>query len=209
MITDYEKLLSGHPKEILVLYYSQHGATRQMAQFIARGVEQVEGTRARLRTVPKISTVCEATEPGIPESGAPYAELRDLEECIGLALGSPTRFGNMAAAMKYFWDGTGGLWMKHTLVGKPAALFTSTGSMHGGQESTLLAMMLPLLHHGMIILGLPYSEAELGTTQSGGTPYGASHVAGLANDHAVSEAEKKLCIALGKRLAQTAIKLST
>jgi len=195
--------------EILVLYYSQHGATRQMAQLIARGVEQVAGARARLRTVPKISTVCETTEPGIPESGAPYVELRDLEECIGLALGSPTRFGNMASAMKYFWDGTGGLWMKHTLVGKPAALFTSTATMHGGQESTLLSMMLPLLHHGMLIIGLPYSETELNTTQSGGTPYGASHVAGLANDQAVSEAEKKLCMALGKRLAQTALKLST
>lgn len=196
-------------KEILVLYYSQHGATRQMAQFIARGVEQVAGVRARLRTVPKVSVVCEATEPAIPDSGAPYANLSDLEECIGLALGSPTRFGNMAAAMKYFWDGTGALWMKHTLVGKPAALFTSTATMHGGQESTLLSMMLPLLHHGMLIVGLPYSEAELGTTQSGGTPYGASHVAGLANDLPVSETEKKLCIALGRRLALTALKLST
>jgi NAD(P)H dehydrogenase (quinone) len=195
-------------KEILVLYYSQHGATRQMAQLIARGVEQVAGVRARLRTVPKVSTVCEATEPDIPDSGAPYVELRDLEECIGLALGSPTRFGNMASAMKYFWDGTGGLWMKHTLVGKPAALFTSTGTMHGGQECTLLSMMLPLLHHGMLIVGLPYSEPELSSTQSGGTPYGASHVAGLANDQPVTEAEKKLCLALGRRLAQTALKLS-
>lgn len=195
-------------KEILVLYYSQHGATRQMAQLIARGVEQVAGVSARLRTVPKISTVCEATEPDIPDSGAPYVELRDLEECIGLALGSPTRFGNMASAMKYFWDGTGGLWMKHTLVGKPAALFTSTGTMHGGQESTLLSMMLPLLHHGMLIVGLPYSEPELSSTQSGGTPYGASHVAGLANDQPVTEAEKKLCLALGRRLAQAALKLS-
>lgn len=196
-------------KEILVLYYSQHGATRQMAQLIARGVEQVEGVRARLRTVPKVSTICEATEPAIPDSGAPYAELRDLEECIGLALGSPTRFGNMASALKYFWDGTANLWMKHTLVGKPAALFTSTGSMHGGQESTLLSMMLPLLHHGMVIVGLPYSEPELSTTLSGGTPYGASHVAGLTNDHPISDAEKRLCMALGKRLAQTALKLST
>jgi NAD(P)H dehydrogenase (quinone) len=195
-------------KEILVLYYSQHGATRQMAQLIARGVEQVAGVRARLRTVPKVSTVCEATEPDIPDSGAPYVELRDLEECIGLALGSPTRFGNMASAMKYFWDGTGGLWMKHTLVGKPAALFTSTGTMHGGQETTLLSMMLTLLHHGMLIVGLPYSEQELSSTQSGGTPYGASHVAGLANDQPVTEAEKKLCLALGRRLAQTALKLS-
>ena len=195
-------------KEILVLYYSRHGATQQMAQLIARGVEQVSGVSARLRTVPKVSTVCEATEPGIPDSGAPYVELRDLEECIGLALGSPTRFGNMASAMKYFWDGTSSLWMNHTLVGKPATLFTSTGTLHGGQESTLLSMMLPLLHHGMIIIGLPYSEAELFTTQSGGTPYGASHVAGLTNEKPISETEKKLCIALGKRLAQTALKLS-
>ena len=195
-------------KEILVLYYSQHGATRQMAQLIARGVEHVDGVRARLRTVPKISALSEATEPSIPDSGAPYVELIDLEECIGLALGSPTRFGNMSSAMKYFWDGTGGVWMKHTLVGKPAVLFTSTGTMHGGQESTLLSMMLPLLHHGMVIVGLPYSEPELSTTQSGGTPYGASHVAGIANDQAISETEKKLCMALGRRLAQTALKLS-
>jgi NAD(P)H dehydrogenase (quinone) len=195
-------------KEILVLYYSQYGATRQMAQLIARGVELVAGVRARLRTVPKVSTVCETTEPDIPDSGAPYAELRDLEECIGLALGSPTRFGNMASAMKYFWDGTGGIWMKHTLAGKPAALFTSTGTMHGGQESTLLSMMLPLLHHGMVIVGLPYSEPELSDTQSGGTPYGASHVAGLTNDRPVSDTEKKLCLALGRRLAETALKLA-
>ncbi len=194
--------------EILILFYSQQGATRQMAQLIARGVEQIDSASARLRTVPKISAVCEMTEPAIPESGAPYVELRDLEECIGLALGSPTRFGNMAAAMKYFWDGTGGLWMKHALVGKPAALFTSTGTMHGGQESTLLSMMLPLLHHGMIIVGLPYSESELSSTQSGGTPYGASHVSGLGNDRPISESEKKLCLALGRRLAETALKLS-
>ena len=196
-------------KEILVLYYSQHGATRQMAQLIARGIEQVDGVRARLRTVPKVSTVCETSAADIPDSGAPYVELRDLEECIGVALGSPTRFGNMAAAMKYFWDGTGGLWMKHALVGKPAALFASSSSMHGGQESTLLSMMLPLLHHGMIIVGLPYSEPELASTQTGGTPYGASHVAGLTSDLPISEAEKKLCMALGRRLAQTALKLST
>jgi NAD(P)H dehydrogenase (quinone) len=195
-------------KEILVLFYSQHGAVRQMAQLIARGVEQVPGVRARMRTVPRVSANCEATEPAIPDSGAPYAELHDLEECIGIALGSPTRFGNMASAMKYFWDGTGPLWIKHALVGKPAALFTSTGTMHGGQETTLLTMMMPLLHHGMLIVGLPYSETELNTTQQGGTPYGASHVAGLANDQPISDAEKKLCIALGRRLAQTALKLS-
>lgn len=196
-------------KEILVLYYSQHGATRQMAQFLARGIEQVDGTRARLRTVPKVSTVCETVEPAIPDSGAPYAELRDLEECIGLAMGSPTRFGHMASAMKYFWDGTSGLWLKHSLAGKPAALFTSSSTMHGGQESTLLSMMLPLLHHGMIIVGLPYSEPELSSTQSGGTPYGASHLAGITSDNPISETEKKLCLALGRRLAQTALKLST
>jgi NAD(P)H dehydrogenase (quinone) len=195
-------------KDILVLYYSQYGATRQMAQLIARGVEQIPGVGARLRTVPKVSAVCDATEPDIPASGAPYVEAEDLEECIGLALGSPTRFGNMAGAMKYFWDGTGGLWTKHALVGKPAVLFTSTGTMHGGQESTLLSMMLPLLHHGMLIVGLPYSEPELGHTRDGGTPYGASHVAGLANDLAISDTEKKLCIALGKRLAATALKLA-
>ena len=195
-------------KEILVLYYSQHGAVQQMAQLMARGIEQIPGIRARLRTVPKVSAVCEAVEPAIPEAGAPYAELRDLEECIGIALGSPTRFGNMAAAMKYFWDGTGSLWLKHALVGKPAALFTSTGTMHGGQETTLLTMMMPLLHHGMLIVGLPYSETELNNTRQGGTPYGASHVAGLANDQPISDTEKKLCIALGKRLAQTALKLA-
>lgn len=195
--------------EILVLYYSQHGATKKMAQLVARGVEESQAVRARLRTVPKISTVCEATAPSVPDTGAPYAELRDLEECIGVALGCPTRFGNMPAAMKYFWDGTSSLWMKHTLAGKPAALFTSSSSMHGGQESTLLSMMIPLLHHGMVILGLPYSEPELATTTGGGTPYGASHVAGLANDLPLSEAEKKLCVALGRRLAQTALKLAS
>jgi len=195
-------------KEILVLYYSQHGATRQLAQLIARGIEQVAGVSARLRTVPRVSASCEATEPAIPDQGAPYAEHRDLEECIGLALGSPTRFGNMAAAMKYFWDGTSALWMKHALAGKPAALFTSTGSMHGGQETTLLSMLMPLLHHGMLIVGLPYSEPELAITRTGGTPYGASHVAGIGNDQPISADEKKLCIALGKRLAQTALKLA-
>jgi len=200
------KNISGN--EILVLYYSQHGAVRQMAQLIARGVESVPGVQARLRTVPKVSAVCEAVASSIPDEGAPYATLDDLRECIGIALGSPTRFGNMAAPMKYFWDGTGALWMQHALVGKPAALFTSTGTMHGGQESTLLSMMLPLLHHGMVIVGVPYSEPELSTTQQGGTPYGASHLAGLANDLAISEAEKKLCVALGRRLAKTALKLS-
>lgn len=193
--------------EILVLYYSQHGATQQMAQLVARGVEQV-GLTARLRTVPPVSATCEATAPAIPDSGAPYASLSDLEQCCGLAVGSPTRFGNMAAAMKYFWDGTGGLWMRHALAGKPAALFTSSASLHGGQESTLLTMMVPLLHHGMILVGLPYSEPELSQTQTGGTPYGASHVAGSAGDAPISEHEKKLCLALGRRLAETARKLA-
>lgn len=194
--------------EILVLYYSQHGTTRQMAQIIARGVEQT-GCVARLRTVPPVSTTCEATTPAIPDSGAPYATHADLEQCIGIAVGSPTRFGNMAAAMKYFWDGTSPLWMKHALVGKPAALFTSTGTLHGGQEATLLTMMVPLLHHGMVLVGLPYSEPELTSTQSGGTPYGASHHAGVAGELPISEHERKLCLALGKRLALTARKLAT
>jgi NAD(P)H dehydrogenase (quinone) len=194
--------------DILILYYSHGGSVRDMAQLIARGVESVPGVKARIRTVPRVSTVCEATESEIPESGAPYAELKDLEECAGLALGSPTRFGNMAAPLKYFLDGTSGLWMNGTLVGKPAALFTSTGSMHGGQESTLISMMLPLMHHGMMILGLPYSEAELSSTTAGGTPYGASHVAGTMGDRPITDAERKLCIVLGKRLAETALKLN-
>jgi NAD(P)H dehydrogenase (quinone) len=194
--------------EILVLYYSQGGAVREMAQLIARGVESVSGAKARIRTVPKVSTNCEATESEIPASGDPYCELLDLEECIGIALGSPTRFGNMAAPMKYFLDGTAGLWLKGTLVGKPACVFTSSGSMHGGNESTLLTMMLPLMHHGMVIVGLPYSEPVLSSTTSGGTPYGASHVGGAMDDKPITEDEKKLCIALGKRLAQTALKLA-
>lgn len=159
--------------EILVLYYSQGGAVRDMAQLIARGIESVNGAKARIRTVPKVSNNCEATEPDIPASGAPYVELKDLDECCGLALGSPTRFGNMAAPMKYFLDGTVGLWLKGGLIGKPAAVFTSTGSMHGGNETTLITMMLPLMHHGMLIVGLPYSDPVLSSTQSGGTPYGA------------------------------------
>lgn len=194
--------------EILILYYSQGGAVREMAQLIARGVESVSGAQARIRTVPKVSANCEATEPEVPSTGAPYVELADLEECAGLALGSPTRFGNMAAPMKYFLDGTSGLWLKGALIGKPACVFTSSGSMHGGNESTLLTMMLPLMHHGMLLLGLPYSESTLSTTQSGGTPYGASHVGGTMDDKPITDDEKKLCIALGKRLAETALKLS-
>ena len=194
--------------DILVLYYSHHGAVREMAQLIARGVGEVNGAVARVRTVPRVSTVTEAGEPAVPGSGAPYVELRDLEECMGLALGSPTRFGNMAAPMKYFWDGTSSLWLNGALAGKPAAVFTSTSSLHGGQETTLMSMMLPLLHHGMLIVGLPYTESELLNTTSGGTPYGASHVAGLGSDAPISEAERKLCLALGRRLAQTALKLA-
>lgn len=195
-------------REILVLYYSQYGAVRQMAQIIARGVESVPGATARLRTVPKVSAVSEAVAPAVPDSGAPYAELCDLDECCGLALGSPTRFGNMAAPLKYFLDSTSALWLKGALAGKPAAVFTSTASLHGGQETTLIGMMLPLLHHGMLLVGLPYTEAELMTTSGGGTPYGASHVAGAASDRALSEDEKKLCFALGKRLAAAALKLA-
>ncbi|HXF66411.1 MAG TPA: NAD(P)H:quinone oxidoreductase [Burkholderiales bacterium] len=195
-------------REILVLYYSHTGAVKEMARHVARGVESVAGCAARLRTVPKVSTVCEAVEPDVPEAGAPYARLEDLEQCAGLALGSPTRFGNMAAPMKYFWDSTGELWLKGTLVGKPAAVFTSTASLHGGQETTLVSMMLPLLHHGMIIVGLPYSEPELAATASGGTPYGASHHAGSAGERPVTEHERKLCAALGRRLAEVAVKLA-
>ncbi len=194
--------------EVLVLYYSQGGAVREMAQLIARGIESQEGIKARIRSVPKVSSNCEATEPDIPASGDPYVELSDLQECIGLALGSPTRFGNMAAAMKYFLDSTVSTWLKGDLIGKPAAVFTSSGSMHGGNEATLLSMMLPLLHHGMVMVGIPYSEAELSATKTGGTPYGASHVAGANDDLAISPDERKLCLALGKRLGQIALKLS-
>lgn len=195
--------------EILVLYYSQGGAVRSMAQFIARGIESVPGAKARVRTVPKVSANCEAIESDIPASGDPYAELIDLEECAGLALGSPTRFGNMAAPMKYFLDGTSGLWLKGALINKPASVFTSSGSMHGGNETTLLTMMLPLLHHGMLIVGLPYSEPALSSTSTGGTPYGPSHVGGTMDDRPISDDEKKLCMALGKRLAETALKLAS
>lgn len=194
--------------EILILYYSQGGAVRDMAQLVARGVESVPKIKARIRKVPKVSTNCEATEADIPSTGDPYVELCDLEECIGLALGSPTRFGNMAAPMKYFLDSTTALWLKGALIGKPAAVFTSTGSMHGGNESTLLTMMLPLMHHGMVMVGLPYSEPELSSTQTGGTPYGASHVAGAMDDKPLSADERKLCMALGKRLGEIALKLN-
>ncbi|KPK32806.1 MAG: NAD(P)H-quinone oxidoreductase [Betaproteobacteria bacterium SG8_40] len=194
--------------EILVLYYSRNGSVRQMAQLVGRGVESVEGMSARLRTVPAVSTVAEAVEPDVPEAGAPYVERRDLEECAGLALGSPTRFGNIAAPMKYFLDGLGALWLSGSLAGKPAAVFTSSSSLHGGQETTLLSMMLPLMHLGMIMVGLPYTEPELLSTRTGGTPYGASHVAGINNDQPVSQEERRLCIAHGRRLATIAGKLA-
>ena len=194
--------------DILVLYYSHRGAVKQLAQIVARGIEQVDGMRARVRTVPKVSAVCEATEPDLPDSGAPYVEPRDLDECAGLALGSPTRFGNKAAPLKYFLDSTVPQWLAGSLQGKPAVVFTSTGSQHGGQESTLLSMMLPLLHHGMLIVGLPYSEADLQTTRGGGTPYGASHVAGMGGDTPISDAERRLAIALGRRLAEIATKIA-
>ncbi len=187
--------------EILVLYYSRTGNVASMAQQIGRGIESVKGIKARIRTVPTVSAVCEASENSIPESGPPYVQHDDLVECSGLALGSPTRFGNMAAPLKYFLDSTSDAWLSGTLIGKPAVVFTSTASLHGGQESTLLSMMLPLLHHGMMILGIPYSEPELLTTTSGGTPYGASHTAGQDDALELSEDEKKLCFALGKRLA--------
>lgn len=192
---------------ILVLFYSRHGATGQLAELLAQGIESVPGCDARLRTVPAVSAVSEATEPALADSGAPYVELADLQECAALALGSPTRFGNMAAAMKYFWDGTASAWLSGTLAGKPACVFTSTGSLHGGQESTLLSMMIPLFHHGMMVLGLPYTQPELMTTASGGTPYGASHWAGLDGKNPVTDDEKRLTIALGRRLAETARKL--
>lgn len=194
--------------EILILYYSRHGAVKQMANYVARGVESVPGIRSRLRTVPGVSPVSQAVEDSIPTSGDPYARLEDLQQCLGLAMGSPTRFGNMAAPLKYFLDSTTRLWLSGALCGKPAALFTSSSTMHGGQESTLLSMMLPLLHHGMLILGLPYTEAALNKTMTGGTPYGASHVAGIDSDRVVSPDERELCIALGSRLATVAVAVS-
>jgi NAD(P)H dehydrogenase (quinone) len=194
--------------DILVLYYSRSGHTAQMARLIARGVEEIQGMRARLRQVPPVAPVTEVAQPPEPEEGAPYVTRQDLHECCGLALGSPTRFGNMAAPLKYFLDSTGAEWASGALVGKPAAVFTATSTMHGGQESTLLSMALPLLHHGMLLLGLPYTEPALSSTQSGGTPYGASHVSGTKGDNGISEHERELARALGKRLADTARKLA-
>lgn len=191
---------------LLVLYYSRHGAVKQMAQLVARGIETA-GMEARIRTVPAISANTEQTEPAVPESGAPYATLDDLKHCAGLALGSPTRFGNMAAPLKYFLDQTSGLWLAGDLVGKPATVFSSTASLHGGQEATLLSMMIPLMHLGFVIMGIPYTENDLSTTRSGGTPYGATHLAGEKSDLPLTKEEERLCIAQGKRLATLALKL--
>ena len=197
---------------VLVLYYSVGGSVRRMADLIAEGVERVPGMQARLRTVPKVTSGIKGAGfdeevSSIPEKGPPFCENRDLEECAGLALGSPTRFGNMAAPLKAFIDGTSPLWLKGALEGKPACVFTSTGAIHGGQETTLLSMMLPLLHHGMLVAGLPYSNPELNATRSGGTPYGASHFGGIADDLPVSDAERALCVAQGRRIAELALKL--
>ena len=191
-------------REILLLYYSVHGGTRQLAEAIARGVAEVPGMLPRVRTVPRVTSRVEQPEPGVPSDGPPYVEIADLQECVGLALGSPTRFGNMAAPMKYFWDQTASLWLSGDLAGKPACVFTSTGSLHGGQETTLLSMMLPLLHHGMLLLGIPYTQARLAATRSGGTPYGASHHAGADASLPASDDELQLAQALGRRLAETA-----
>ena len=193
--------------EILILYYSRGGAVAQLARHVARGVEEA-GLGARLRTVPAVAPVTRVAEPGVPDAGAPYVEHRDLAECAGLILGSPTRFGNMAAPLKFFLDGTGAEWVSGTLVGKPAACFTSTSAMHGGQESTLLSMMLPLLHHGALLVGIPFTEPLLHSTRTGGTPYGASHVAGIDDKAPLSEEEKHLARALGRRVAETAKKLA-
>ncbi len=189
---------------VLVLYYSRQGKTARMAQHIARGVEQIDGIEARLRTVPDISANCEATEPNVPEQGAVYCSLEELRDCQGLVLGSPTRFGNMAAPLKYFIDSTSSLWLTGALIDKPASVFTSTASLHGGQESTLLSMAMPLLHHGMLFSGLPYSEAELLSTNAGGTPYGASHWAGEQSERDLTEQELALCLAQGKRMGRLA-----
>lgn len=193
---------------ILVLYYSRYGAVAKMADLIARGVESVEGLEAKIRTVPAVSPSTEVSEPEVPSEGAIYCSEEDFAECSGLALGSPTRFGNMAGAMKHFLDSTGSQWMSGSMIGKPAGVFTSTASLHGGQESTLLSMQIPLLHHGMLISGIPYSETELNTTTSGGTPYGPSHLAGADGKLPISDEESALCQAFGKRLAELALKLN-
>lgn len=195
-------------QDILVLYHSHRGSVRALAERIACGIESVGGTQARLRTVPSVSSVCEAVEPAIPDTGAPYVELADLDECSALALGSPVRFGNMAAPMKYFWDSTIAAWQNGTLAGKPACVFTSSASQHGGNEATLLSMTLPLLHHGMLVMGLPFTEPELSATTSGGTPYGVSHVAGPDGNPQLSADESRLAFIQGQRLALLTRKLN-
>lgn len=192
---------------VLVLYYSRTGSTAQLAQYLARGIESVEGMEAKIRTVPPVSTTCETVDKAIPDQGAPYVTLEELRECQGLALGSPTRFGNMASPLKYFIDSTSSLWLSGALVDKPACVFSSSSSMHGGQETTLTSMMLPLLHHGMVIMGIPYTEPQLNTTLSGGTPYGITHVAGVNNNNILSQDEIALAKKLGTRLAIAALKL--
>ncbi|HEY7642104.1 MAG TPA: NAD(P)H:quinone oxidoreductase [Steroidobacteraceae bacterium] len=193
--------------EILVLFYSRKGSTAELARQVCRGVESVTGARARLRTVPAVATVIEAPQPAVPPEGPPYATHDDLRECDGLVLGSPTRFGNMAAPLKFFLDGTSALWVGGALAGKPAGVFTSTQTIHGGQETTLLSMMLPLLHHGMYIVGIPYTEAALSTTRAGGSPYGASHFAGDDSQPRLSDDERTLAVVLGRRVAELAVKL--
>lgn len=193
--------------EILILYYSRTGKVAQLARLVARGVEEVSGMRARLRSVPPVAPVTATAQPPEPDEGAPYATLADLAECCGLVLGSPTRFGNMAAPMKFFLDSTSAQWASGTLAGKPAGVFTATNTMHGGQESTLLSMMLPLLHHGMLLVGLPYTLPELTATRGGGSPYGASHVGGPRGENALDEDERALARALGRRVAEVAARL--
>lgn len=197
-LTDLRKNTMSH---VLVLYYSRYGATAKMANLIARGTHSVEGVEALIRTVPPVSPTTQTAEPPVPDQGAPYVTLEELKSCAGLALGSPTRFGNMAAPLKHFIDGTSALWFSGNLSGKPAMVFTSTASLHGGQESTLLSMMLPLLHQGMLMMGLPFTESALINTKTGGTPYGPSHLAGPESKFEISEDEKTLCLAAGKRLA--------
>jgi len=193
--------------DILIVYYSRNGSVARLARHVARGVDEVDGMNARLRSVPAVAAVTTVTEPQVPPEGAPYATLQDLRECAGLILGSPTRFGNMAAPLKHFLDSTGTEWISGTLAGKPAAAFTSTGTLHGGQESTLTSMLLPLLHHGMLLVGIPFTEPALNNTTTGGTPYGASHVAGSGDDRPISEDERALAQALGRRVAEIARKL--
>lgn len=194
---------------ILILYYSRYGSTAKLAHLIARGIERVDGIEARIRTVPSVSTVCEAKAPAVPEQGPPYVTLDDVKHCSGIALGSPTRFGNMAAPMKYFWDTTGALWAQGALVNKPATFFSASSSMHGGQETTLVSMMFPLIHHGALIVGVPYTHSELNTTTTGGTPYGTTHVTGHNKQNDISAEEKALALAQGQRVAEIAVALQT